>query len=277
MLSSVIRRTLFRSGTLLSAQRLLPCAISHNGPLTWPVERGFSTTSSNLNPGPNADSEPESKSKSTRNQTRSSKKVTRRDKTQGKTKASAKKAGAKQKVTIKPEDRPPKHPGTPYILWMAEWTRTQLKPENMSAAQDLIRLGAQTWHTVSEYDKQRYKEKSEGLKAEYHQRLQEWRENVNPSVLRELNSRRAKKGRRRIRGLYTGCPISGFLRYSQEVRQNTPRTQEAHRDHFSDVAKLAGSQWRAMSETEKAKYNDPANAERAAWREKRKAEGHAKQ
>jgi hypothetical protein len=84
--------------------------------------------------------------------------------------------------------------------------------------------------------------------------------------------------------------------YYQEVRQNTPRTQETHKDHFGALSKLAGSQWRAMSETEKAvrvtlmalwmsrnlvggrqKYNDPANAERAAWLEKRKAEGHAKQ
>lgn len=84
--------------------------------------------------------------------------------------------------------------------------------------------------------------------------------------------------------------------YFQEVRQNTPQTQEIYKDYFAAVAKLAGSQWRAMNETEKAvrvtlmavwmsrilvmgrqKYNDPANAERAAWREKRKAEGHAKQ
>jgi hypothetical protein len=103
MLSSVFRRTLFRSGTLLSAQRLLPCAVSHNGPLTWPVERGFSTTSSNLNSGPNAGSEPEkSKPKSTGDQTRSSKKLARSDKTQGKTKVRAKKAGAKQKSMSHP-------------------------------------------------------------------------------------------------------------------------------------------------------------------------------
>ena len=43
--------------------------------------------------------------------------------------------------------------------------------------------------------------------------MEEWRDGVNPSVLRELNRRRAKKGLSRIRGPYTGRPPNGFLRY----------------------------------------------------------------
>ena len=84
MLSSVIRRTLLRSGTLFSVQRPLPCAISPNRPLTWPVQRGLATTSGDLDSGSPADSEPESKPKYTSRKARSSKKVTGKDKTSGK-------------------------------------------------------------------------------------------------------------------------------------------------------------------------------------------------
>ncbi|KAF8269446.1 hypothetical protein EI94DRAFT_1725291 [Lactarius quietus] len=219
MLSSVLRRTLLRSGTLFSAWRL-PCGFA-------------TTTSSDLNSG---DTEPS-------------------------------RLRVKRLVTINPKDLPPKHPGSAYTTW----------PDSLLAAQNRMREGAQIWHTVSEYDKQQTREKHEGIKAEYERRMQEWRETINPSVLRELNRRRVDKGLSRIRGPSTGYPLSGFLRFFREVRENTPRTQEVYRDHFKEVAALAGKQWKAMSEEEKAKYNGPANAELAAWREKRKAEGDAKQ
>lgn len=52
---------------------------------------------------------------------------------------------------------------------------------------------------------------------------------------------------------FEGCyNVKHYLSYFREVRQNTPRTQEIFRDHFTAIAKQAGSQWRVMSETEKA-------------------------
>ena len=46
--------------------------------------------------------------------------------------------------------------------------------------------------------------------------------------------------------------VKHCLSYFMEVQQNIPRTQENYSDHFKTVAKQAGSQWRAMSEAEKA-------------------------
>lgn len=46
--------------------------------------------------------------------------------------------------------------------------------------------------------------------------------------------------------------VKHCLSYFQEVQQNTPRTEEIYSDHFKAIAKQAGSQWRAMSEAEKA-------------------------
>ncbi|KAH9003312.1 hypothetical protein EDB86DRAFT_2891417 [Lactarius hatsudake] len=274
MLSFVFRRTLLRSGTLLSSRGLLPCAIAPNRPLTWPVKRGFATTSGDLDSGSTADSELGSKRKSSNRKTGSGTKVVRKAKAEGKTKRSAKKAPAKPKITIKPGDRPPKRPGTAYTLWSSEWIRTQPKSDSLLASQNYIRQAAQTWHTVSEDDKKRYEEKSEGLMIEHKRRMEEWRKEIDPAVLRELNRRRALKGQRRIRGPPHNRPLSSFFRYLQEVRENTPRTQAPVPSTV--LAQSAGSQWRAMSEAEKAKYNDPSSAEFTAWREKRK-EGHAKQ
>lgn len=263
MLSSVLRRTILRSGTLLSAQRLLPCTISPNLPLTWPVQKGFATNV-----------EPESKRKSTGGKTRSNSKVARKDKTKEKTDGSTK-AKAKQRIAIKSEDRPPKNPGSHYTVWMSDWIRTQPKVDSLPAAQNLVREGAQAWHNVSEDDKQKYREKFEDIKAEYLQRVQKWRETIKPAVLREMNRRRAEKGLSRIRGRPTGRPAPSFFRYFQEVRQDFLRTQETNNEYLKALGNKAASQWRAMSEDEKAKYRDAANAEFATWREKRKAEGHA--
>ncbi|KAH9026832.1 hypothetical protein EDB85DRAFT_2291757 [Lactarius pseudohatsudake] len=273
MLSFVLRRTILRSGTLLSPRGLLPCAIAPNRPLTWPVKRGFATTSGDVDSG-STDSELGSKPKSSDKKAGSGTKVVRKAKTEGKTKRSAKKAPAKPKITIKPGDRPPKRAGGPFTLWFSEWIRTQPKSDSLLASQNLVRQAAQTWHTVSEDDKKRYKEKSESLIIEHNRRMEEWRKEIDPAVLRELNRRRAVKGRRRIRGPSHPRPLSGFFRYLQEVRENTPRTQAPVR--CTAIAESAASQWRAMSEAEKAKYNDPASAEFTVWREKRK-EGRAKQ
>ncbi|KAI9438520.1 hypothetical protein H4582DRAFT_1949191 [Lactarius indigo] len=273
MLSFVLRRTLLRSLTLLSA-RGLPCAISPNRPLTWPVKRGFAATSGDLDSGSTADSELESRSKPPGRKTGSGKKVARKDKTEGKTRRSEKKALVKQKITIKPGDRPPKRPVTPFVLWLLEWIRAQPKADGLLTSQNYFRQGAQAWHTVSEHDKLRYKEKSESLKTEYQRRMAEWHEKTDPAVLRELNRHRATKGLPRIRRPSRDRPLSSFFRYFQEVRENTPRTQE--QDDNKVLAKLAGEQWRAMSEAEKAKYNDPARAEFATWREKRKVADDAK-
>ena len=57
-------------------------------------------------------------------------------------------------VVIRPEDKPPKHPSAPYTLWLTDWYREQPKIESREGAQDMMKKGAQVWHTVSEYEKQ---------------------------------------------------------------------------------------------------------------------------
>ena len=101
--------------------------------------------------------------------------------------------------------------------------------------------------------------------------MEEWRKQIDPAVLREMNRRRVAKGRPRILGPPRGRPMTSFLRYVQEhsfkgydveqcprylqeVRENTPWRQEpgSYQDNFKALAGRVASQWRAMSEDEKA-------------------------
>ena len=97
--------------------------------------------------------------------------------------------------------------------------------------------------------------------------MTEWRESVDPAVLRELNRRRVAKGHRCIRG--PRRPKTGYTRYvyeytysSSSIEQGSsffmrvlnehPRTEEDYKAHFKAVAGRVSNQWRAMSDAEKA-------------------------
>jgi hypothetical protein len=64
---------------------------------------------------------------------------------------------------------------------------------------------------------QRYREKSDALRAEYYRRIEQWRESVDPSIIHELNRRRLAKGMTRLRGINRGegvkRPVTGYHRY----------------------------------------------------------------
>ncbi len=69
--------------------------------------------------------------------------------------------------------------------------------------------------------------------------MEEWREKINPTVLRELNRRRVAKGRPRIRGPHTGRPLTGFLRYAYKnthlkatTLNNVPVTSRRYEETF---------------------------------------------
>jgi len=99
--------------------------------------------------------------------------------------------------------------------------------------------------------------------------MDDWREQVDPRTLKELNRRRRVKGRPRIRARATGRPLCGFFRYVyntsfqrenaendssylQHVREEYTRTEDDHKAYFKAVTVRAASQWRAMSDAEKA-------------------------
>ncbi|KAI9451855.1 hypothetical protein F5148DRAFT_1238163 [Russula earlei] len=267
MLPFALRCAILRGGIFTIAPKLPTPVLLFNRNLTTAPSHGNSPSTADSEPG----HEPKSKPKSTRRKTGSSTEAA------GKVRAKKVKSSAKTtvepKVVIKPEDFPPKGPANVFGLWLHEWTRTQPKIDSRNAAQNHVKKGAEIWGTVSEYDKQRYREKYDYLHAEYKRRLEEWREQVDPAVLRELNRRRRAKGQPRIRGPATGRPLTAFIRFYLNMRDEHPRTEG---DVRSYVKALSG-RWRALSDAEKARYKEPARAELTAWIEKRKVQNQAKQ
>lgn len=97
--------------------------------------------------------------------------------------------------------------------------------------------------------------------------MEEWRDKVDPAVVRELNRRRVAKGHNRLRG--PRRPANGYIRYVYEytyinssveqscsyvmhVRDEYPRTEGDYRTYFKALVGRASSQWKAMSDSEKA-------------------------
>jgi len=260
---------LSHSGIFSVAQRLPTRVILPNQSfaVARAVQRNLTTTSSDHNSDSTANSQyvPTSKAKpkSTRKKTGASTETARKDK-----KGGNKKADTKRKVTVHFKDLPPRPPGPAYIQWLRGWLLAQPKMENLEVAQNAVKKGAQVWKTLPEDDKERYREKAHALADEYRGRIEEWREKVDPAVLRELNRRRVAKGRKRIRG--SRRPLNGYFRFCQRVRDEYPRTDGDYKTYFKALTERASSQWRAMSDLEKAEFNDPAKADYAAWLEKRR-------
>ena len=182
MLSFLLRRALLRPAMLPTAQILSARPILSSRFLALSVRRSLATTSiaRDAESTPTTEPEPAPKSKSkpkaTRKKSASTTKASGKRKAKKPAKRRAKKVETKKKsmprsipfgsptriyrsrplfaVTIGPQDKPPKPPGSAYILWLTEWLREQPKIENLEHAQSVTKKGAQTWHTVSDYEKQ---------------------------------------------------------------------------------------------------------------------------
>lgn len=99
--------------------------------------------------------------------------------------------------------------------------------------------------------------------------MDEWRENVDLAVLREMNRRRVAKGHRRVRG--PPRPANGYVRYVHEytyssssaeqgssflkrlqVEHPLEMTEESPGSYFKAMVARARSQWWALSHAERA-------------------------
>jgi len=179
MLSFLLRRTLLRPAMLSTTQILSTRPILSNRFLALSVLRSLATTSIARDAESTTTSEPKpapkSKPKSTRKKSTSSRKAPGKGKIKKPAKRRAKKVETKKSmplsipfssliriycprplftVTIGSQHKPPKAPGSAYILWYTEWLREQPKIESREGAQSLAKKGGQTWPTVSDYEKQ---------------------------------------------------------------------------------------------------------------------------
>jgi hypothetical protein len=172
MLSFVLSRALLRSAILPTTQRLPMRAVLSKQCLALSAQRNFGTTTTNHRDSESTTAsesgpEPGPKSKRKSSKKGKEKKATKR---RAKKKVETKKSMPRSVtfdsraciqcsrpltlVVIRPEDRPPKSPGSIFALWFSDWYREQPKTDSLETARDTVKKAAQIWHTVSENEKQ---------------------------------------------------------------------------------------------------------------------------
>ena len=65
-------------------------------------------------------------------------------------------------------------------------------------------------------------------------------------------------------------PKSGFMFYSQERRVTLKEEQPTLK--ITDASKVIGAEWKALSETDKQKYQDLSEADRKRYAEEKEAQ-----
>ncbi|KAI0261225.1 hypothetical protein BC834DRAFT_1034935 [Gloeopeniophorella convolvens] len=238
MLSLTLRRVVLQPRALVSQGTQARVALRAQPP-AWSIPRGFATTKTES--GSHTKSEKKSKDSEAKPK--------------------------EKKVTIRREDLPPKAPGSSYVMWVSDWLRSQPKAENLEGAQTAIKRAAELWKAAPEHEKQEqaYREKYAAVRAEYLQKLEEWRQRVSPEVLRELNRKRVSRGKGRIRSASNASegstrPMGAFFLFAKDVRESSGEI-ENYRQFMSELS----GKWKELSDAERAKYTEAARAAMAAW------------
>ncbi|KAH9944636.1 hypothetical protein B0H21DRAFT_452111 [Amylocystis lapponica] len=179
----------------------------------------------------------------------------------------AKRVAAKKKeppttlksMKIAKEDRPPKGPPTPYLMFFTEFLKENgVKGEPGAAAASAA--GA-AWRALSDAEKQAYLEQARSLREKHKEVLVDYIKNTDERIVKALNVQRLVKGKTRVLGTYQGEPLR---------KQRAPRAFSRFiHEHYSEVdvpSDLIGAhkgrhifvtlaqKWRGLSDTEKASY-----------------------
>ncbi|EJD08504.1 uncharacterized protein FOMMEDRAFT_144356 [Fomitiporia mediterranea MF3/22] len=184
----------------------------------------------------------------------------------------AKKKVVKKTPTIKilPEHKPPKGHGNPYTFFFRKFFAGAQRNEGEPGKEFVARIGREAgpiWTAFSEQEKQPFVDEFNAAKVEYAKKRDEYYKNTSPTIIKELNKRRRRMGKRAIHVKRPDHPITSFFAFGIEERNKglAPTGLKA-----SEVMKEFGKRWRALSDAEKLHYKERGltmTAERKAARE----------
>lgn len=159
----------------------------------------------------------------------------------------------------------PKKPMTAYFLYLNEnrdALAKELGPQAAKVRGAVTQLGSKKWNALPQAEKSKIEAKAAVLKKEYDQAIAEFKEAGGQVGKRradkkaektEKQAKRAKKladtesgkPKKPVGGAY-GCYMT---EHRAEIHKNLPAGSAA-----SEVAKVAGAQWKALGAKERAKY-----------------------
>ncbi|KAL9709522.1 hypothetical protein Ac2012v2_007261 [Leucoagaricus gongylophorus] len=188
---------------------------------------------------------------------KASAKVKAKAKTKAKTKAKPKVKPTKKvkkdekKSAFKSADLkvPPRPNPSPWTLFIKGHMNNAGKP--IQEAQSAVKKLAVEWKSMTPAQQRPYYDQAREQSEEIAKKFEEWRTNVDPLILREINKRRKLKGLPRILPSRTGerKPKPPFLLYIQDFQK-----QQDSSVTYVETLKQAGAAWRKLSEEKKATY-----------------------
>ncbi|KAJ1963718.1 hypothetical protein GGI12_001880 [Dipsacomyces acuminosporus] len=160
--------------------------------------------------------------------------------------------------------RPPKAPASAYALFIADISQSLKKPGVSTLVTDIARVASQNWRSLSDAEKQKYQQKHEVLKTEHEKTLHEWWSNADAKLVKLENRRRRRFNKSLVEEGAKGTkyqllkdpfapkrPGSAYVIYFKE---KLAALGTLSRDDLTSQAKITATQWKSLSDAERAPY-----------------------
>lgn len=157
----------------------------------------------------------------------------------------------------------PKKPQTSYFMFVAA-EREKVKESNADASvTDITKILGQRWGEMDAAAKAPYEEQAAADKLRYAEELKTWQAE-NPDEVAAMDAQ-GKRGRAAAKKQKTGPKraTTAYFFFTAEMRE---RVKEENPDlKITELAKVMGAQWKALSEEEKQKYNEMAEKDKERY------------
>ncbi|KAJ3552598.1 hypothetical protein NM688_g4070 [Phlebia brevispora] len=188
-------------------------------------------------------------------------------KKRAKPKKRATKPKAPERVRITAADKPPKKPAPPFLLfWKDYQQKNGIKIASLSEMSVYIKQAGEAWRGSSEAQKKPYVDAWEKAKETYYPVLAEYYKNVDSKKMREINRRRAAKGKRRLPN-HKPRASSAYSFFMKEYMLDWYKTHPAPArvgGSLGECSKSCAAKWRSLSTVEKAPYIDASTRSKEA-------------
>lgn len=157
----------------------------------------------------------------------------------------------------------PKKPQTAFFLWLNE-NRESIKKENPDAGLGQIgKIAGEKWREISDEDKQEYNDKYKIEKEKYDEAMKSYKPTGEFAKSSRGSSKSSKKD--------PNAPKKPQSSYFLWMNDNRARIKEENPSAgLTDIARLSGAQWKEISDSEKAKYEEKNKQDKERYAEEMK-------
>jgi len=161
----------------------------------------------------------------------------------------------------------PKRPQSAYFLWLNANRDRIVKKCGTKDVSTVGKAAGAEWGGLSDKDKKPYDKKAAAAKAKYATAIEKYRKSANFTKFQE--EKKAFDKKQKIKNVQEPegkpkRPASGYMRWMAAER---PKLVKAGFSGVADIGKEAGKRWKGMGDKQKAKWNNKATKDMAAWKE----------